>query len=145
MQRYNVAFGAFVRGYAQAEFEAENDEAAKAKCIEIFKTDNGEDGLDWGEFDYENLALPSICSLQRLGDTFAEREDIEEGRDFAVTPEDARDFVSAEMLAMLVQCRAWINDECERRGKEDAEYSEPAEKIVGGIDELITRAQKVDG
>lgn len=145
MKKYNVCFGASLRGYAQADFEAENDEAAKAKALEIFKTNNGEDGLDWDDFDYENTVHPSIVHLQRLSDVkFAPESDVMEGHDFAATVEDAQEYAAAEMLSMLSSCRHWINDECERRGKEDAEYHDPAAKMVEQIDALIAKAQKVD-
>lgn len=131
MKKYNVTYGAFVRGYAQAEFEAENDAAAKTKAIEVFKTDNGDDGLDWTDFDYENLAQPSIVSLQ------SEEKDVLEGHDFATNKDDARDYASREMLEMLKRIASFI--EVMKRSGDLAHPND--QRLLAEIKTLILKAE----
>lgn len=45
------------------------------------------------------------------------------------------------MMLTLLACRDWINDECERRGKEDQEYENPACDMVKLIDAALARVE----
>ena len=48
----------------------------------------------------------------------------------------------AELIQILIKAGDWINDECERRGKEDAAYESPASSMVS---EITSAVAKVNG
>jgi hypothetical protein len=85
MKKYHATYGVCIRAYAQHNFEAANDEAAKTKALEEFKEHQTE--MAWSDFDHDNLALPSIVGLRDEDNA----RDILQGYDFAITTEDARD------------------------------------------------------
>jgi hypothetical protein len=95
MKQYRVLFGAYVRMYADHTVLAENSEAARQRAIEEFRAKVQD--MDWCDPQYDNLALPSIVSLQD-NDT---NEDILDGYDFALTPSDARQYAADKMLQAL--------------------------------------------
>jgi hypothetical protein len=109
MNSYHATYGAYVRMYADHQFEAEDDSAALASAIDEFKKHGGEFG--WTEEDYDNLALPSIVGLQdtELG------KDIVEGHDFAANEADARDLASQDLLASLKEILFEIDQEIGQR------------------------------
>ena len=90
MKQYRILFGAFVRMYADHTIEAENDETARQVAIEEFKARNDE--LDWYDAQYDNIAQPSIVSIQ---DTETNGT-VLEGFDFPITATDAREYASAK-------------------------------------------------
>lgn len=137
---YNVVFGAFVRVYGGTTFEANNDAEAIEKAKQVFKAGD----YTFEDHDWNNLALPAIVSLEREGTVREYDETVLEGEEFAATLEDARDMRASAMVEMLTKVRAWVNDECERRGDEDQEYAEPAASIVKEIDALLELTKKVD-
>lgn len=47
----------------------------------------------------------------------------------------------AQLLETLTLARDWINDEGERRGKEDAEYESPASAMVTAIDVVLAKVK----
>jgi hypothetical protein len=47
----------------------------------------------------------------------------------------------AELVETLARARDWINDECERRGKEDVKYDSPASAMVTAIDSAIAKVR----
>ena len=104
MKEYRVLFGAYVRMYAEHSIEVENDDAARRVAIEEFKARSDE--LPWCDPQYDNLALPSIVSIQDA-DT---REDVVEGYDYAATPLDARQYAADEMLEALEFVRMTFAD-----------------------------------
>jgi hypothetical protein len=95
MRQYRVLFGAYVRMYAAHTLLAENNEAARKLAIEEFKSRVQD--IIWFDAQYDNLALPSIVSLQN-SDT---NEDIVEGYDFPLTSSDARQYAADKMLQAL--------------------------------------------
>ena len=104
MKQYRVLFGAYVRMYAEQTIEAENDDAARKLAIEEFKVHNDE--LPWCDPQYDNLALPSIVSIQDADI----REDVVEGYHFAATPSDARQYAAEKMLEALEFVRMTFAD-----------------------------------
>ena len=105
MKEYRIVYGAFVRMYADHTIEAENDEAARKLAIEEFKA-KGED-LQWTDPQYDNLALPSILSIETAdppGDA------LEGQHDFSVTPADARQHAADTMLQALEFVRMTFAD-----------------------------------
>lgn len=95
MKQYRVLFGAYVRMYADHTVHAENNEAARKLAIEEFKARLQD--IVWYDAQYDNLALPSIVSLQD-NDT---NEDVVDGYDFALTPWDACQYAADKMLQAL--------------------------------------------
>jgi hypothetical protein len=95
MNQYRVLFGAYVRMYAEQVIEAEHNEAALRQAIEEFKSRGAE--LQWFDADDDNLALPSIVTMQN-DET---RDDVLEGHDFPITPADARQYAAGKMLEAL--------------------------------------------
>jgi hypothetical protein len=95
MKQYRVLFGAYVRMYADHTVLAENSEAARQRAIEEFRAKVQD--MDWCDPQYDNLAFPSIVSLQD-NDT---NEDVVDGYDFALTPSDARQYAADKMLQAL--------------------------------------------
>jgi hypothetical protein len=83
MNQYRVLFGAYVRMYAEHIIDAEDDQAARKQAIKEFKARVLD--ITWCDPQYDNLALPSIVSMQN-NDT---NEDVLEGYDFPITPTDA--------------------------------------------------------
>lgn len=95
MKLYRVLSGAYVRMYADHTVHAETNEAARKLAIEEFKARLQD--IVWYDAQYDNLALPSIVSLQD-NDT---NEDVVDGYDFALTPSDARQYAADKMLQAL--------------------------------------------
>ena len=95
MKQYRVLFGAYVRMYAEHTVHAENNEAACKLAIEEFKARVQD--IVWFDAQYDNLALPSIVSLQD-NDT---NEDVVDGYDFPLTSSDARQYAADKMLQAL--------------------------------------------
>jgi hypothetical protein len=95
MKQYRVLFGAYVRMYAEHTVHAENNEAARKLAIEEFKARVQD--IVWFDAQYDNLALPSIVSLQD-NDT---NEDVVDGYDFPLTSSDARQYAADKMLQAL--------------------------------------------
>lgn len=95
MPHYHVVFGAFVRMYADHAVEADTDDAARARAIADFRA--GAADFAWLDANYDNLALPSIVTLQRTDPP----ADIIEHHDFALTSADARQYAADKMLVAL--------------------------------------------
>ena len=109
MKTYRILFGGFVRMYADSIIEAENDEAARQAAIQEFKARNDE--LDWYDAQYDNIAQPSIVSIED-----AETKDtILEGFDFPATAADAREYASDKLLAALQNLMPEIESEIDQR------------------------------
>lgn len=104
MKQYRVLFGAYVRMYADHTVHAENEKAARKLAIEEFKARVQD--IVWYDAQYDNLALPSIVSMQD-DDT---NEDVLEGYDFPVTPSDARQYAADKMLEALEFVRMTFAD-----------------------------------
>jgi hypothetical protein len=131
MKQYHVVFGAYVRMYADYTIHAEDNQAARKQAIEAFKSHGPE--MQWLDPNYDNLALPSIVSIQ-LNEP---DEDVLEGYDFAVTPTDARQYAADKMLQALEFVRMTFADieASKRKG-----YFTQCPKIV---DEAIAEATKI--
>jgi hypothetical protein len=104
MKQYRVLFGTYVRMYADHTIEAENDEAARQVAIEEFKARNDE--LDWYDAQYDNIAQPSIVSIQDIETNGT----VLEGFDFPITATDAREYASGKMLEALEFVRMTFAD-----------------------------------
>ena len=104
MKEYRIAYGAFVRMYADHTIEAESDEAARLLAIEEFKAKGAD--LQWTDAQYDNLALPSIVSLAAVDPL----GDVLEGHDFSATPADARQYAADAMLQALEFVRMTFAD-----------------------------------
>jgi hypothetical protein len=132
MNKYRVLFGAYVRMYAERTVDAEDDQAARKQAIEEFKA--GVQDITWFDPQEDNLALPSIVSMQN-NDT---NEDVLEGYDFAVTPTDARQYAADTMLEALEFVRMTFADieASKRKG-----YYTQCPKIVA---EAIAEATALD-
>lgn len=127
MPEYRIVFGAYVRMYADHTVETENDEAARQLAIQEFKTRSAQ--LQWFDADYTNLALPSICSMQRDDPP----GDVLEGHDFPVTPEDARQYAANKMLEALEFVRMTFADI--EAAKRKGYYSDCPRVVVDAINE----------
>jgi hypothetical protein len=123
MPEYRIVFGAYVRMYADHTVDAETDAAARQLAIEEFKARGQQ--LQWLDADYENLALPSIVSMQRDDPP----GDVLEGYDFPVRPADARQYAAGKMLEALEFVRMTFADieASKRKG-----YYAQCPKIVAG-------------
>jgi hypothetical protein len=118
MKTYRILFGGFVRMYADSIIEAENDEAARQAAIQEFKARNDE--LDWYDAQYDNIAQPSIVSIED-----AETKDtILEGFDFPATAADAREYAADKLLAALQNLMPDIESEIDHRQNNDKEWIE---------------------
>ena len=104
MKQYRIIFGAYVRMYADHTVQAENNEAVRKLAIEEFKAKVQD--IVWYDAQYDNLALPSIVSIQD-DDT---NEDVLDGYDFPITPSDARQYAADKMLAALEFVRMTFAD-----------------------------------
>jgi hypothetical protein len=104
MKQYRIVFGAYVRMYAECTIDADDNEAARKRAIEQFKSHAPE--FQWADPDYGNIALPSIVSIQ-CGDPPG---DVLEGYDFPITPADARQYAAAKMLEALEFVRMTFAD-----------------------------------
>jgi hypothetical protein len=104
MRQYRILYGAYVRMYADHTVLAENDDAARKLAIEEFKARAPE--LTWVDPDYDNLALPSICSMQ-VDDPPG---DVLEGHDFPITATDSRQYAADTMLQALEFVRMTFAD-----------------------------------
>ena len=104
MKQYRVLYGSFVRMYADHVIEAENDETARQAAIQEFEARNDE--LDWYDAQYDNIAQPSIVSIQ---DTETNGT-VLEGFDFPITATDAREYASGKMLEALEFVRMTFAD-----------------------------------
>lgn len=104
MKQYRILFGAYLRMYADWTLEAEDSETARKLAIEQFKAKNDE--MDWYDTQYDNIAQPSIVSIQNneTNDT------VLEGFDFPITASDARDYASSKMLEALEFVRMTFAD-----------------------------------
>ena len=131
MPRYHVTFAAFVRMYADHFIDADNDDAARLHAIEDFKSHSQE--FQWIDPQYDNLALPSIVSIQ-TGDPPG---DVLEGYDFSVTDDDAHQYAAHKMLQALEFVRMTFADmeASKRKG-----YYTQCPKIVA---EAIARATTI--
>jgi hypothetical protein len=109
MPEYRIVFGAYVRMYADHVVSAENDDAARQLAIREFK-DRGHE-LQWLDPNYDNLALPSICSLE----TDDPPGEVFQGYDFSVTPADARQYAAAKLLAALENLLPEVEAEIDQR------------------------------
>lgn len=109
MKTYRILYGAFVRMYADWTIEAEDDETARKLAIEQFKAKNGE--LDWYDAQYDNIAQPSIVSIQ---DTETNGT-VLEGFDFLITATDAREYAADKLLAALENLMPDIESEIDQR------------------------------
>jgi hypothetical protein len=109
MKQYHIVFGAYIRSYADHTIWAENDDAARQRAIEDFKARSPE--LHWLDPNYDNLALPSIVSIQ----TDDPPGDVLEGYDFPVTPADARQYAADKLLAALENLMPDIESELDQR------------------------------
>ena len=120
MKQYRVLFGAFIRMYADNTIEAENDEAARQMAIQEFKAKNDE--LDWYDAQYDNIAQPSIVSIQ---DTETNGT-VLEGFDFPITAADAREYTASKLLTALENLMPDIESEIDQRqhSGNDEEWTE---------------------
>lgn len=123
MKQYRVLFGAYVRMYADHTVHAENNEAARKLAIEEFKARVQD--IVWFDAQYNNLALPSIVSMQD-NDT---NEDVVDGYDLPLTSSDARQYAADKMLQALefVQMTFADIEASKRKG-----YYTECPKIVAG-------------
>ena len=136
MPRYHVTYGSYVRMYADHFIDADNDDAARIRAIEDFKSHSQE--FQWIDPQYDNMALPSIVSIQ----TDDAREDVLQGYDFAVTPADARQYAAYKMLQALEFVRMTFADmeASKRKG-----YYTQCPKIVAEAIAEATQAQAPGG
>jgi hypothetical protein len=104
MKTYRVLYGSFVRMYADWTIEAEDSETARKLAIEQFKANNDE--MDWYDAQFDNIAQPSIVSIQDI----ETNETVLEGFDFPITASDARDYASGKMLEALEFVRMTFAD-----------------------------------
>jgi hypothetical protein len=104
MSQYRIVFGAYVRMYADHTVEADTAEAARTRAIQEFKARASE--FRWLDPNYDNLALPSIVSLEADDPP----GDILEGIDFSVTSADARQYAANKMLQALEFVRMTFAD-----------------------------------
>jgi hypothetical protein len=104
MKQYRVVFGAYVRMYADYSVHAKTNEAARKLAIEEFKARSHE--LQWLDPNYDNLALPSIVSMQ-IDDPPG---DVLEGYDFSITSKDVRQYAADKMLEALEFVRMTFAD-----------------------------------
>ena len=104
MKQYRVLFGAYVRMYAEHTIDAEDKETARKLAIQEFKARTRD--IQWFDPDYDNLALPSIVSMQ-IEDT---DKDVLDGYDFPITPTDARQYAADTMLEALEFVRMTFAD-----------------------------------
>ena len=104
MKQYRVLYGSFVRMYADHVIEAENDETARQAAIQEFEARNDE--LDWYDAQYDNIAQPSIVSIQNNETNGT----VLEGFDFPITATDAREYASGKMLEALEFVRMTFAD-----------------------------------
>src|ERR1700761_7154861 len=95
--------------YADWTIEAEDDETARKLAIEQFKAKNGE--LDWYDAKYDNIAQPSIVSIQN-NET---NGPVLEGFDFPITATDAREYAADKLLDALKDLLPVIEDEIDQR------------------------------
>jgi hypothetical protein len=109
MKTYRVLYGSFVRMYADWTIEAEDSETARKLAIEQFKAKNDE--MDWYDPQYDNIAQPSIVSIED-----AETKDtVLEGFDFPITAADAREYAAEKLLAALQSLMPDIESEIDQR------------------------------
>jgi hypothetical protein len=101
MKQYRIVFGAYVRMYADHIIHAENNEAARKLAIEECRIRSHE--LQWLDPNYDNLALPSIVSMQ----TDDPPCDVLEGYDFPITPADAR-HMRPTQCSQRLNSSAWL-------------------------------------
>jgi hypothetical protein len=138
MKKYRIVYGAFVRMYADHAIEAEDDEAAPKMAIEEFKA-NGED-LQWTDAQYDNLALPSIVSLEATDPP----GDVLEGHDVAATPADARQYAADKLLEALLNIMPEIDREIDRRKDTgDDDYWIALDRIAANARAAIAEATAV--
>jgi hypothetical protein len=138
MKEYRIVYGAFVRMYADHTIEAESDEAAHKLAIEEFKA-KGED-LHWTDANYNNLALPSIVTLE----TADLPGDVLEGHDFSVTPADARQYAAEKLLEALLNIMPEIEREIDRRKNTGGdEYWIELDRIAAAARAAIAEATAV--
>ena len=104
MPEYRIVFGAYVRMYADHTVTAASTDAARKLAIEEFKTRASE--LPWCDPQYDNLALPSIVTLE-VAET---RDDVLGGYDFPITSADARQYAADKMLEALEFVRMTFAD-----------------------------------
>ena len=127
MKQYRVLFGTYVRMYADHTIEAENDETALQVAIEEFKAKNDE--LDWYDAQYDNIAQPSIVSIQDAETNGT----VLEGFDFPITASDAREYASDKLLDALKDLLPVIEDEIDQRkhSGDDEDWIELDRKAAG--------------
>ena len=130
MPRYHVTYGSFVRMYADHFIDADNDDAARTRAIEDFKSHSQE--FQWLDPNYDNLALPSIVSIQS-GDPPG---DVLEGYDFSVTDDDARQYAAHKMLQALEFVRMTFADI--EASKRKGYYSQCPKIVAEAIAEATT-------
>lgn len=109
MKQYRIIFGAYVRMYADHIINAETNEAALKLAIEEFKDRSHE--LPWLDPNYDNLALPSIVSMQIDWPP----ADVFEGYDFPITTTDARQYAAHKLLDALLSLMPEIESEIDQR------------------------------
>ena len=109
MKDYHIVFGAYVRMYADCTVQAENHEAARQLAVEEFKSRSDE--MPWLDPNYDNLALPSIVSMQ-IDDPPG---DVLEGYDFPITLSDARQYPAHKLLEALLNIMPDIESEIDQR------------------------------
>jgi hypothetical protein len=104
MQEFTATIGAYVRSYATFRFEAKSMKATPAVAIAKYKRDD--DDIMFDETDWNNVALPSIVSIERVRDDKL----VIEGHDFALNEDDARDLHAQELLNIVRLVAASDND-----------------------------------
>jgi hypothetical protein len=95
--------------YAECTIDADDNEAARKRAIDQFKTHAPE--LQWVDANYDNLALPSIVNIQCDDPP----SDVLEGYDFAITAEDARQYAAHKLLNALLSLLPDIESEIDQR------------------------------
>jgi hypothetical protein len=120
MKQYRVLFGCYVRMYADWTIEAEDSETARKLAIEQFKANNDE--MDWYDAQFDNIAQPSIVSIQDI----ETNETVLEGFDFPITAADAREYAADKLLAALQNLMPDIVSEIDQRkhGGNDEDWIE---------------------
>lgn len=139
MKNYRVTFGAYVRMYADLTVEAGSTDAARKRAITEFVAHSQE--LPWLDPNYDNLALPSIVSIQSIEPP----GDVLDGYDFPITPTDARQYAAPKLLAALIDLIPDLESEIDQRkhSGNDEDWLELDRKVAAARD-AIADATRLD-
>jgi hypothetical protein len=95
--------------YADWTIEAKDSETARKLAIEQFKAKNDE--MDWYDPQFDNIAQPSIVSIEDAETNGT----VLEGFDFPATAADAREYAADKLLAALQNLMPDIESEIDQR------------------------------